>query len=410
MRLKRELILILAYVFVDVLGFSLILPLLPYYADTFQASDTVVGLLLAANAVTQFLATPIIGRLSDRHGRRPLILLCLAGTVTSFALLGLARSLAMLFVSRILDGILGGNIALAQAYITDVTDDKDRAKGLGLIGAAFGMGFIFGPAIGGTLSAGGNYALPAFLAAGLAALNLLGVTIWLPESLTRERRAQTADRPARRVTAEALWAALRRPCVGPLLTLRLVYGLASTMFETIFSLFAKERLSLDARATSYVLTYVGVVIVAVQGGGIAMLTRRLRERPLIFWGSVLLAVSLLAWGLTGQLWVLLVVLAPLALSSGVVNVVSNSVLTKSVYPEETGGTLGISAAIGSLMRVVSPILGGFLIGQVGSYAPGVLGAVLMAAMALYVWRTILFVPDFECPPPRDVPVEQNTTP
>jgi MFS transporter, DHA1 family, tetracycline resistance protein len=316
--------------------------------------------------------------------------------------------LLMLFVSRILDGILGGNIALAQAYITDVTDSKERARGLGLIGAAFGLGFIFGPAIGGTLSAGGNYALPAFLAAGLSALNLIGVAFWLPESLPAAQRGQLADRPARKVTLGALWAALRRPCVGPLLIVRLLFGLAATMFETIFSLFAKERLALDARATSYVLTYVGVVIVAVQAGGIGALSKRFRDRPLILWGSLLLAASLLAWGLTGSLWVLLVVLIPLALSNGVVNVVSNSVLTKSVYPEETGGTLGISAGIASLMRVIAPILGGFLIGQVGTWAPGVLGALIMAGAALYTWRAILPVGDLECPPPRDLVREDHS--
>ena len=152
--------LILLYVFVDVLGFSLILPLLPYYATSFGASSTVVGLLLAANAVTQFVGAPLLGRLSDRYGRRPLLLVSLMGTVAAFLMLGLAKSLWMLFLSRIVDGLLGGNISLAQAYITDITSDRDRARGLGFIGAAFGFGFIFGPAIGGTLAANGNYALP----------------------------------------------------------------------------------------------------------------------------------------------------------------------------------------------------------------------------------------------------------
>jgi DHA1 family tetracycline resistance protein-like MFS transporter len=232
--LRNKLVLILLYVFVDVLGFSLILPLLPYYATSFGASSTVVGLLLAANAVTQFVGAPLLGRLSDRYGRRPLLLVSLMGTVAAFLMLGLAKSLWMLFLSRIVDGLLGGNISLAQAYITDITSDRDRARGLRFIGAAFGFGFIFGPAIGGTLAAHGNYALPALLAAGLSAINLAGVWLWLPESLPPAKRTQMAQSPGTAITARALWAALRRPCVGPLLNLRLFFGLAFTMFQTVF--------------------------------------------------------------------------------------------------------------------------------------------------------------------------------
>jgi DHA1 family tetracycline resistance protein-like MFS transporter len=395
--MSKKLALILGYVFIDVLGFSLILPLLPFYAESFDASPTVVGLLLGANAITQLIGAPLIGRLSDRYGRRPLLLVSIAGTALSFVLLGLANSLWMLFLSRILDGFLGGNISLAQAYITDVTDEKSRAKGLGLIGAAFGVGFIFGPAIGGTLAGGGNYTVPAFAAAALSAINLVAVLLLLPESLPPEQRAQRANSPATKVTLSALWQALSRPCVGPLLSFRLFFGLAFTMFQTIFALFAQKRLGLDVQATSYILTYVGMLVVAVQAGGIGLLTKRFGDKQLVFGGTVMLAVSLLAWALTPNVWILLVILAPVALSGGVLNVVSNSALTKSVYPEEIGGTLGLSAALGSLARIVTPILGGFLIDAIGPGAPGVLGALAMAWLIPFVWRHILYVPDLSCP-------------
>ena len=398
--MRKNLALIFVFVFIDVLGFSLILPLLPYYAETFAATPTVVGLLLGANAVTQLISAPIIGRLSDRYGRRPMLILSIAGTVASFLMLGLANSLWMLFASRILDGLLGGNISLAQAYITDVTDEKNRARGLGIIGASFGLGFIFGPALGGTLSGGGNYGRPALAAAALSALNLLGVLAWLPESLPSERRAEMAHSPRAAFTARALWEALNRPCVGPLLHVSLFYGLAFTVFQTVFSLFAQKRLGLDAQATSYVFTYVGLLIVAIQGGGMGLLTKRFSEKQLIFGGSVLLALSLLAWALTPTLWLLLVVLAPLALAGGVLNVAINAALTKSVYPEEVGGTLGLSAALGSLDRVISPIVGAFLLDNVGAAAPGVLGALLMAWLVSYTWRRVLFVPDLACPEAR----------
>jgi DHA1 family tetracycline resistance protein-like MFS transporter len=399
MDVRRRLALLFAFVFVDVLGFSLILPLLPYYAETFAATPTIVGLLLGANAATQFIGAPIIGRLSDRYGRRPLLILSIAGTVVSFVMLGLADSLAMLFASRILDGLLGGNVSLAQAYITDVTDDKNRARGLGLIGAAFGLGFIFGPALGGALSAGGNYSLPALVAAGLSALNLLGVLIWLPESLPPERRAEMARHPRTAFTARALREALNRPCVGPLFQVTFFYGLAFTIFQTIFTLFAERRLNLDSRTVGYVFTYVGLLIVAIQGGGMGLLTRRFSEKQLIFGGTTLLTFSLLAWALTPTLWLLLVVLAPLALASGMLRVSINSALTKSVYPEEVGGALGMSASLESLARIASPIVGGFLLDQLGTAAPGILGALLIGLLIPFVWQRVLFVPDLVCPEP-----------
>ena len=395
--MKKSLFLIFMFVFIDVLGFSLILPLLPYYAETFMASTTVVGLLLAANALAQLIGAPIIGRLSDRYGRRPLLIISITGTVISFLILGWARSLLWLFISRIVDGLLGGNISLAQAYITDVTDEKNRAKGLGLIGASFGLGFIFGPAIGGTLGAGGNYAFPAFVAAGLSLLNLIGVVLWLPESLPVDNREKLEQNPKREFSARALWNALHRPCAGPLLIIMLLFSLAFTIFETMFSLFALKRLSLDARGTSYILTYVGVLVVLIQGGGMGILTKRFSEKQLIFWGSLLLALALLGWAMTPSIWWLLVVLAPLSLASGILRVSINSALTKSVYPEEVGGTLGLSAGLGSLARVISPIMGAFLMDNVGTASPGLLAAVLMLILTYFSWRRVLFVPDLACP-------------
>ena len=397
---QRSLTLLFLFVFVDVLGFSLILPLLPYYAATFGATAEVVGLLLGANALTQLLGAPVLGRLSDRFGRKPLLLLSLVGTVVGFLMLGLARSLWMILASRVVDGFLGGNISLAQAYISDVTEGKERTKGFGLIGAAFGLGFIIGPALGGTLAGGGNYGLPALVAAGLSFLNLLGVLLWLPESLPREERERRAQEPRAAFSLRLLWEALRLPCVGPLLQTQLFFSLAFTIFETVFSLFAQVRLSLDARTTSYVLTYVGVLVVLVQGVGIRLLVRRFTDKQLVFGGSILLAFSLLAWALTPSLGVLLVVLAPLALASGVLRVAVNSALTRSVWPEEVGGTLGLSASLGSLARILSPTVGGFLVGRVGAPAPGVLAALLMGWLIYYTWKRVLFVPDLACPQPR----------
>ena len=394
--MSRPLILILVFVFVDVLGFGLILPLLPYYASDFNASSVLVGLLLSANALTQMIGAPILGRLSDRFGRKPLLLASISGTVISFLILGWAKSLAVLFLSRILDGFLGGNVSLAQAYITDSTTKENRAQGLGLIGAAFGLGFIFGPALGGILSAGGNYALPAFAAAGLAALNLVGALFWLPESLPPEKRTSEKEKSPPKISLGALINTLRRPCVGPLLNVVLIYGLAFTIFQTMFSLFAQQKLGFTAQTTSYVLTYVGVLVVLVQGGGIRWLSTKYTDKQMIFAGAILLTGGLLGWAFSNSLAVLLIALVPVALASGMLRVTTSSSLTKNVHPSEVGGILGLSASLNSFTQVIAPLIGSFLLAQISPAAPGIAGALLMVVVVLITWRRILNVPDMDC--------------
>ncbi|MGD2253149.1 MAG: MFS transporter [Anaerolineales bacterium] len=384
---RSRLVTIIAIVFVDLLGFSLILPLLPFYASDFGANPTQVGLLVATYAAGQLVGSPVLGRLSDRFGRRPVLLLSILGTFIGFLMLGFATTLWMLFVSRLLDGVTGGNVSVAQAYIADVTDEEERAKGLGLVGAAFGLGFIVGPAVGGLLSVWG-YGVPAFLAAGLSALNLVAVAFLLPESLSREDRRALAARPRPSLSLRGLWNALNKPKVGPLFLVRFLYSLAFSTFTTIFPLYAQYRLNLNAQATGLVLTYVGVLIVLVQGVAVGWLTSRFSELRLIAWSNLLMMLAMVGWAITPSLALLLVVLAPLALSGGVLNTVVNSALSKSVDPLEVGGALGLSASLESLTRVVSPSLGGVLLEQVGAWAPGVFGALIMAWLVAFSWRQL----------------------
>ncbi len=374
-------------VFIDLLGFGLILPLLPYYAESFGASDTLIGILVASYAAAQLIGAPLLGRLSDRFGRRPILLLSLFGTLISFLLLGFAKTLWLLFVARIADGITGGNISVAQAYIADVTDQKSRAKGLGMIGAAFGLGFIFGPATGGFLSQWG-YAVPAFAAAVLVTINLLMVSLWLSESLTPEKRAELAQKEPPKFTLSALLGALQRPFSGSLLITRFVFGIAFSIFQTIFSLYALRRFSLDAQQTGYILTYVGVLSVIVQGGLVGKLSERFRDDMLITASVGIMAFSLLGWAFAPSVAMLLVILAPTAFAGGVLNTVISSALTKAVQPQEVGGILGLSASIESLTRVIAPTLGGFLLDDFGSWSPGVFGAVLLVFLFVYVLKAI----------------------
>ena len=383
---NKRLFSIILVVFIDLLGFSLILPLLPYYAETFSANQTTTGILIASYAVMQLIGAPILGRLSDRFGRRPVLLLSVFGTFLGFLLLGFANALWMLFVSRIIDGITGGNLSVAQAYISDVTDEKSRSKGLGMIGAAFGLGFIIGPVTGGLLSQWG-YAVPAFAAAAISLINLILIYAWLPESLTEEKRSQmTEKRPT--ITLNALLVAFQRPFTGSILITRFFFGLAFAIFQTIFSLYALAKFNLTARDTGFVLTYVGVLSVIVQGFLVGRLTSRFREDLLITVSVVLMGISLLGWALAPSLLWLYIIMTPTALSGGLLNTLLSSTLTKAVAPQEIGGILGLSAAVESSTRIIAPLLGGVLLQQVGTWAPGIFGAVVMTGVSIYVFIMI----------------------
>jgi DHA1 family tetracycline resistance protein-like MFS transporter len=385
---KRQLTILFLLVFINMVGFGLILPLLPYYAETFNASPAAIGFLVASFSAAQLVGTAFLGRLSDVYGRRPLLLLSVFGTFVSFLMLGFAQALWVLFASRIVDGLTGGNISIAQAYIADVTDEKGRARGLGLIGAAFGLGFIIGPAAGGLLSQWG-YGAPALAAAGLSLINLIAIFFFLPESLSLEQRNLNAQKSVPAFDFGSMRKTLGRPVVGPLLYTIFFFGLAAATFQTVFSLHALYRLKLSAQSTGYILAYVGLLSALVQAVAIGWLTTRFSEGKLIFQSLILMIFSLLAWAFVPNVLVLLIVLVPLALSMGTLNTVLRSYLTKAVLPEEIGGILGLSASIDSLTRVVAPSVGGLLLQQIGTFAPGVFGALVLVVILPYVYRWLV---------------------
>jgi len=409
---KSSLFTIFMITFIGLMGFSFFVPLLPFFAEEFGANELTIGLLLASYAAAQFIGAPILGRLSDRYGRRPVLLISTLGTFLSLVMIGFANSLVALFVARIVDGLTGGNISVARAYIADLTDENNRARGLGLIGAAFGLGFILGPAIGGVLSAIGKdtlnpavadgtlaflggfnwtYALPAFGAALVALINVFQVYFTLPESLTEEQRAQVKSMPQRTLNLMAIHHAMIRPRVGPLLNTRFYYELAFSMFHTGFPLWASVQLGLGPAEVAFTLTYVGLLSVFVQGFAIGRLTRRFDEKTLIFMACVMMAFSLLAWAWTPSVPALLVILVPLALAGGTFNTVINSAITKAAGPNEAGSIMGITASLESLTRIIGPSLGNALIG-LGAWLPGVLGAAITAATGMFVWSKILNAP------------------
>jgi MFS transporter, DHA1 family, tetracycline resistance protein len=393
---------LLAVVFVDMLGFSLILPLLPFYADSFGASPTQVGFLVASYAAMQFVGAPLLGGLSDRVGRRPVLVLSILGTAAGFVVFGLATSLWVLFASRMLDGLTGGNISVARAYIADVSPADRRARNFGLVGAAFGLGFIVGPAMGGFLSRWG-FALPAFVAAGMAMVNAAAVFLFLPESHTAEARAATKERKEQGAPSGLthLFAGRR---AGGVLWIRFYFSMAFVTFQSIFALFTQYRLDLNAEQTGYILGYIGVLIVLTQGVLVGPISKRFSENCILKVAIILMCPALFAWAWVPSVPLLLLAMPPIAIAGGIFNSVSISALSHAVDPTEIGSAMGVSTSLESVTRALAPSLGGMLLGGVGTWAPGVFGSVLLVLLFPYAWFALRRPgPDEEAVSPRTAP-------
>lgn len=413
---RSQLLIIFFIVFIILVGFGLIMPLMPFYIARYGGSAFLVGLLVATYALAQFIGAPVTGRLSDRLGRRPVLAASMAVTALGFLLLALAEplgkalasvlsggsasiqaqnvaTLGVMFLSRLVTGLAGGSITVAQAYIADITDEQNRTKGMGLIGAAFGLGFVVGPLLGGVLSQWG-YAAPAYAAAGLSLLSLVGILFLLPESLSAARKAELANQPKQSlISLPGIFRKLGQPRLGPLLIVRLFVSLAGALFMALFTLWAMQRLGLDSHVTSYLMAYIGVLGVITQIGLIPRLTVRFTSAWLMVVSIAVLAVTLLAWAFTPNIAVLLIVMIPHGIATGVLNTVINSATSWSVPPQEMGDALGTSTSLESLARIIAPTLGGWLLGAVGAWAPGALGAVLMAGLAPYAWQRLVVHPD-----------------
>jgi DHA1 family tetracycline resistance protein-like MFS transporter len=359
---RSPLVVIFVTVFIDLVGFGIVIPVLPYYVEgtKFNASPRMVGLLFASYSVMQLVFTPVLGRLSDKYGRRPILFLSLLGTSLGFFVLGFARTLWMLFVGRIIDGVTGGNISTAQAYIADVTSKEERAKGMGLIGAAFGLGFTFGPAIGGLLSKWG-ISVPFFFAGGMALANAALLYFTLPETVT-------PDHPARASAATGRWSqlfrALKNSRLAFVLTIYFLFVVAFSIMTTSFALFTMYRFGFDAAHNGYMFMFVGIVGAIIQGGLIGRLVKKFGELPLTVVGAFLFAASLLAIPFTSPqtgLLVLLAVGALFAVGNSFATPSLTSLASKSAGRGEQGGVLGVTQSVASLARAVGPTISAWLI-------------------------------------------------
>ncbi|MEW6129620.1 MAG: MFS transporter [Acidobacteriota bacterium] len=353
---RSPLLIIFITVFIDLIGFGIVIPVLPLYAQKFGASETTVGLLLAVYSMMQFIFAPILGKISDRVGRRPVLLVSLIGTSIGFLIMGLAGTLWLLFVARIIDGITGANISTAQAYIADVTPPEDRAKSMGLIGAAFGLGFIFGPFIGGVLSKV-SLGAPFYFAALLAAANAIALYFLLPESLSAENRHLAAGR----ASIQQVFKESGNWQLGAVFATYFFATVAFAMLTATFSLFTSKKFNLDEAHNGYIFASQGVIGVIIQGGLLGRLVKLFGEKTLTIVGTALLALGMFTMPVSDSLKSVLMACAAIAIGNSFVTPVLNGLASKYVNAAWQGRVLGALQSAASLARIIGPALGGWLL-------------------------------------------------
>ncbi|USZ69812.1 MFS transporter (plasmid) [Halorussus salilacus] len=410
-RPRRALVTVLAVVFLDLLGFGIIIPILPFYVRSFGVSDVYIGLLAASYSAMQFLFAPLLGSLSDRRGRRPVILVSVAGSALAWTVFGLAGSVAVLFVSRMLAGAMGGNLAAAQAYVSDVTPPERRAGAFGLVGAAFGLGFIFGPALGGAFASDAavtfargtlpgfvpvtRFSLPSFAAALLSLLNFGFAALFLEESGAR------ATAVARARWLSSFRSALSDDSLRGLVVAFFLLSVAFSGVQVMFVPFAADRYGYGATGTALLLTYIGVLGVAFQGVLVGRLSRRYPDASLAVAGAALLALALAAlpfapdigralvprFGgpafLTREAVALVAVLPGLSLGNALLSVSLTTLVSKSAGADVQGSAFGITQGVGSLGRTVGPPVMASLY-VVAFWTPFAVGAVLLVGTLVVV--------------------------
>jgi DHA1 family tetracycline resistance protein-like MFS transporter len=391
---RRVLLTVFLTILLDLIGFGMILPLLTFYAQEFHATPLQIGLLFSSYSLTQLLFAPLLGRLSDRVGRRPVLLGSIAGSVLSYALFAAAPSYAVLLLARSLSGVAAANYAIAQAYMADVSSPAERSKAMGLVGAAFGLGFVLGPALSGILALAhlGPRLVPA-TAAGLSAINLLMASVSLPESLSPELRRDAAARKGSWLGITELREVWRDSPLRGLMVLFFLVMFCFSMMETTLALFCQARFGFGHRETAWLFVFVGVVLVIVQGGLLGRLIRRFGERRLILSGIVLMALGLALLPLTPasippvwpRLWLVFLSLLLLAVGQGVHNPSTTGLLSRLAGQESQGSTIGLSRSFGALARILGPSAGTWIFGFAGAGWPfWTAGGLMLVALGVAV--------------------------
>jgi multidrug resistance protein len=391
---RSPLLAVFVVVLIDLMGFGIVLPLLPFYASEFHASSTSIGLLYSIYSLAQLVFSPIWGSLSDRIGRRPIMILSTFGASLAYLLFAFSHSFALLFISRLVAGIMGGNISTAYAYVTDVTRPEDRAKGMGLIGAAFGIGFVLGPAIASVLvhpsvahHSANPFFLPGLFASGMSLLSLLLVVFQLPETVVIKKERKSSEPFLKSgIFSSSFWKTIfsshnqAHPYLFSLLILcvfLLSFG-QSTLYSA-FPLFCESQLKLSAHDVGLQFGFMGLIAILVQGGLIRVLTKRFKEKQIFLVGSVGLVVGMLLLPWAKSTTALTIFLSILALGGSLCMPTINSLVSKQASSEHIGMTLGASQSISGLGRVVGPTWGGALF-ALGFKVPFLLTALILCVM------------------------------
>ena len=388
---KTSLLVLFLTVFVDLIGFGMVIPFLPFYAREYGASGVVVGAVVGIYSIMQFFFAPVWGRLSDRVGRRPVLLISLTASFLGYLLFAFARSLPVLFAARIIAGAGGGNIGIAQAYITDVTTDKERARGMGLIGAAFGIGFIIGPPLSGFLSSVGTRMhfhgnlLPGLAAATLS-LTALSIAVFVlgeskkPGTVLRKTIPPQFDGQLwRHMAHHSVLAAVMG---GLFLTLLAVAGM-----ETSVTLHARDRFQFRALDMAWLFLFMGVIVAGIQGAFIGRFAKTVGEKKLILIGTTAFTAGLAGVPAIFDVPLLYVVAFFIAVGQALTYPSMTSLVSKAAPENERGSMLGLATAVGSLARFIGPILSGFLYDRAGARG-AFYGAALLTIAALLITLTI----------------------
>jgi DHA1 family tetracycline resistance protein-like MFS transporter len=368
-----QLFTIFLIVFIDLLGFGIILPLLPFIGEKYGATPVQIGFLAATYSFFQLIATPILGRLSDRFGRKKMLIISQAGSAIGYLLLGFANSLPLLFLSRAIDGATGGNISIAQAYIADVTTKENRAKGMGLIGAAFGLGFIFGPAVGGLLSYFGFWA-PALLATILSIITIIATSVFLTETVNVTEAKQSSR------TAFSLAELRKTFAIDSLRTMIIVFfilNLAFSGLQGVFPIWASDKFGLSPTEIGLLFTFIGIMAVLVQLRILPKALKRFPEARLLKIALVSMTVGLLLLIAVFNPWLIFIPLFFMSLGNGLANPVIQSLASESVPKEDFGGALGLLQSAGSFGRIGGPIIGAELYQHVGMNFPFLISALMV---------------------------------
>ena len=389
---RRALSTVLLAILLDLVGFGMLLPLLPFYGQRFHVSAAAIGLMFSSYSLAQLVFAPLLGRLSDRFGRRPLMLASIAGSVLSYLLFWSAGSFALLVVARSLSGIAASNYGIAQAYVADITPAAERSRSLGLVGAAFGLGFVVGPLLGLALEAlGGSASAVPLAAAALSAINFVIAVVWLEESLGAEVRGRS--RQTSWFSLGSLGAVWRNTALRSLMLLFFLVMFCFSIMEATLALYGQARLGLGELQTYKAFAYIGIVLVIVQGGLLRKLVKRFGDRHLILTGIVLMMLGLALLPTLPSLWMLLVALTFLAVGSAVHNPSSLALLSRLTRAESQGEMIGVSRSFGALARVLGPAAGTWIFGQWGPRLPFWTAGALMLVALVIGWDLLRRVQD-----------------